>query len=272
MGKPSMPIAKRLWAKLLVGGIMIFSATLTASHLTGNSNLFPTLLLVGAFTIPVAFVVFVYEHELHEEVPITCLTICFLAGGAIGVIFAGVIEFETLRSASIIGLLLVGLIEESCKLILPMFQYFRGQYRHEADGLLFGVAAGMGFAALETMGYGITAAIESGGDITSVSQILLIRGLLSPAGHTAWTGVITAVIWRERERHGRGFLRPAVLLAFAVAILLHFVWNLVNSLAGTTLVSYIIAAAGLLIISVFSLILLARRMREAKWHQENVLS
>ena len=272
MEKPSTPISRRLWAKLLVAGILLFSATLTASHLTGNPNLFPTLLLVGAFTIPVAFVVFVYEHEVHEEVPMTCLATCFLAGGAIGVIFAGVIEFETLRSASIIGLLLVGLIEESCKLILPMFQYFRGQYRHQADGLLFGVAAGMGFAALETMGYGMTAAIESGGDIASVSQILLIRGLLSPAGHAAWTGLITAVMWRERERHSRGLLSPPVLLAFAGAILLHFLWDFVNSMAGTTLASFIIATVGLLIISVLSLTLLVRRIREAKRHQESVLS
>jgi RsiW-degrading membrane proteinase PrsW (M82 family) len=256
-------ITVRLWPKLLIAGIVLFSVTMMACYFTGISNLFPTLLLLGAFTVPVAFVVFVYEHELYKEVPMTSLTTGFLAGGVIGVISAGVIEFETFQSASVMGLLLVGITEESCKLILPMFQYFRKRYRHQADGLLFGVAAGMGFAALETMGYGMTAAMKSGGDVTSISQMLLIRGLLSPAGHTAWTGIVAAVMWRERERKGRGLFSPAVLLAFAGVILVHFSWNFVNSLARTTHVSYIIIGFALSIISVSSLILLVRLMNEA---------
>ena len=271
MQNSTKSLSNRLWAKLLVGGIGLFSATLAASFITGNPNFFPTLLLVGAFTVPIAFVVFIYEHEVAEEVPMTCLTTCFLAGGFIGVIAAGIIEFETLQGSGIIALLLVGLIEESSKLILPTYQYFRRQYHFEADGLLFGVAAGMGFAALETMGYGMTAAIDSGGDIASVSQILLIRGLLSPAGHAAWTGIVTSVMWRERERHGRGILSPTVLLAFAEAILLHFLWDFVNSLAGTTVIGFIIATVGLLVVAGLSLFLLGRRIREAKRVRESVL-
>jgi len=62
------------------------------------------------------------------------------------------------------------------------------------------IAAGMGFAALETMGYGLVSFMQSRGDILILQQVLLIRGLLSPAGHAAWTGFVCAVLWRERER------------------------------------------------------------------------
>ncbi len=66
----------------------------------------------------------------------------------------------------------------------------------DADGLVIGVAVGMGFAALETMGYAFVALIASRGDIGAVEQMLLLRGVLSPAGHMAWTGLACAALWQ----------------------------------------------------------------------------
>lgn len=161
-------------------------------------------------------------------------------------------------------LLMVGLVEEGAKLIFPMVQYVRWKYRTEADGLLFGVAAGMGFAALETMGYGLVALIQSQGNIGVLEQVLLIRGLLSPAGHAAWTGLVCAVIWRERERKGRGLLSIPVIGAFILAVVLHTLWDTVNSLGGPTATQFIIVILGNIAIAGISLTLLIRRMREAK--------
>jgi len=160
-------------------------------------------------------------------------------------------------------LLMVGLVEESAKLIFPMVQYTRWKYRSEADGLLFGVAAGMGFAALETMGYGLVTLIQSGGNVGALEQVLLIRGLLSPAGHAAWTGFVCAVMWRERGSKGRGLFSLPVIGAFILAILLHTLWDTVNSLGGTTAGGLIIVILGNVAIAAISLTLLIRRMREA---------
>jgi len=60
----------------------------------------------------------------------------------------------------------------------------------------------MGFAALETMGYGLVALIRSQGDVGVLEEVLLIRGLLSPVGHATWTGLICAVLWHKREQTG----------------------------------------------------------------------
>jgi len=53
-------------------------------------------------------------------------------------------------------------------LAFPIAMFVNWRYRHEADGLLFGVAVGMGFAALETMGYALVSFVQSGGDLVQV--------------------------------------------------------------------------------------------------------
>ena len=205
-----------------------------------------------------------YDRIPAKEISLSCILICFLGGGAVGLIAAGLVEFQTIQKMGIPMLLIVGLVEEGAKLIFPLVQYLRGKYRSEADGLLFGVASGMGFAALETMGYGLVVLIQSGGNVSALEQVLLIRGLLSPAGHAAWTGLICAVIWRERERKGRGLPSLSVIGAFVLAVVLHTLWDTVNSLGGPTATQFVIVIVGNLAIAGISLTLLMRRMREAR--------
>ena len=252
------------WLQILVVGILLFIATEQALRITGNPNYFPTVILLGAFVVPVAFVVYFYEHVRHREISMSLLTTCFIVGGVLGLIAAGVLEYGTLRGLGILGLFGVGLIEESVKLIFPIIMYLGWRYRHEADGLLFGIAAGMGFAALETMGYGLVTFIRSQGDINILQQVLLVRGFLSPAGHAAWTGFVCAVLWRERERTGHIAINWSVVGAFILAIVLHALWNIVNSIGGPTATQFIIAMVGSIIIAAVSLVLVIRRYREAK--------
>jgi len=254
----------RRWFQIFAGGLLLFIATEEAFIITGNPNFFPTVILLGALLVPVSFIAYVYERIPAKEISLSCILICFLGGGAVGLIAAGLLEFTTIQKMGIPLLLVVGLVEEGAKLIFPMVQYVRGKYRSEADGLLFGVAAGMGFAALETMGYGLVALIKSQGDVGVLEQVLLIRGLLSPAGHAAWTGFVCAVMWREREREGRGLLSLPVIGAFILAIVLHTLWDTVNSLGGPTAIQFVIVIVGNLAIAGVSLTLLIRRMQEAR--------
>ncbi len=252
------------WLLVLVFGIVLFILTQQATILTANTNYLPTLLLLGSFVVPVAFVTYFYEYVKHREISIPLLTICLIAGGVIGSIVAGVLEAGTLNTLNVAGLFGVGLIEELAKLIFPVAMYVMWRYRHEADGLLFGVAAGMGFAALETMGYGLTTLIDSNGDINSLTQVLLARGLLSPAGHAAWTGFVCAVLWRERERKGRPTVNLKVVGAFIVAMVLHALWNINASVNPTTTGGFVLSIAASVVIVIISLVLVLNRYREAR--------
>ena len=155
-----------------------------------------------------------------------------------GLTAAAFIEFSTLRTLNLGALIAVGFIEEACKLIFPVFMYILWRDRHEADGLLFGVAAGMGFAALETVGYGMLAFTQSQGNLGSVEQTLLLRGLLSPAGHVAWTGLVCAVLWRERQKAGHAVINLSVIGAYLIAVALHTTWDVVNTVNMPAVVSY----------------------------------
>jgi RsiW-degrading membrane proteinase PrsW (M82 family) len=92
----------------------------------------------------------------------------------------------------------------------------------------------------------------------------LVRGFLSPAGHAAWTGFVCAVLWREREKTGHIAINWAVVGTFILAIILHALWNIVNSIGGPTAAQFIIAMVGSIIIAVVSLVLVIRRYREAR--------
>jgi RsiW-degrading membrane proteinase PrsW (M82 family) len=217
----------RAWFQTLVAGCLMWIAVTRATVATQNINLVPSVIVLGAFLGPVVFVIYVYERA--REVSWPALLQCFIAGGVLGVTAASVLEYRTLLAHGALPTIGIGLIEESCKMIVPLAIFAFGHYRREADGLLFGVAAGMGFAAFESMGYGLSALLASGGAIHHVEQLLFVRGMLSPAGHGAWTGLICAALWRARAHPGMGS-NLVVLAAFVTAVTLHALWDSVNSI------------------------------------------
>ena len=108
------------WLQILLVGILLFIITEQTLRITNNPNFFPTVILLGAFTIPVAFVAYFYEHVRDRDISLPLLTTCFLVGGILGLVAAGVLEYGTLSNLGILGLFGVGLIEESVKLIFPI--------------------------------------------------------------------------------------------------------------------------------------------------------
>jgi protease PrsW len=212
----------RPWLLVLIGGAVLWAGLTWATIETGNLNLVPSVIVLGAFLGPVAFVAWVYDRA--REVPLPTLLICFVTGGALGVTGASLLEYRTMIDLGALPTVAVGLAEESCKLIVPLAIFLTGRYRREADGLLIGVASGMGFAAFETMGYGLTALLVSQGRIDEVVKLLFLRGVLAPAGHAAWTGLMCAALWHARLRPG---VRSAavVVVAFLTVVTLHALWD-----------------------------------------------
>jgi protease PrsW len=262
--------SRQWWLWILIGGALLFFFTEQAYRYTNNPNYFPTLLLIGSFVVPLSFVAYIYQRErsldTHRGTPMAPAVLTFLVGGAIGVVAAGLLEYTTLPQLSFLTVLGVGLIEETVKLIFPIGLFLYGRFRSETDGILFGIASGMGFASLETMGYGLVSFIQNSGDIGAVEQVLLVRGIISPAGHAAWTGLVCAVIWRQRLSKKAGLFTWSAFGAYLVAVLLHTLWNFSNSIPvgpGT----FVLALIGNIAVAAISLLLLIRRMREARRYE-----
>jgi RsiW-degrading membrane proteinase PrsW (M82 family) len=175
-----------------------------------------------------------------------------------------VLEYEVARTLGFLPKLLIGLIEESAKLIVPLIFYFVGRYRSEAAGIVLGVATAAGFAGLETMGYGFASLLSSKGNLGVLDEVLLVRGLTSPAGHMAWTGLVCAVLWRERLKVGHATLNLRVLGAFLTAVVLHALWDTFASVRSATFVGFLGVTMLSLLVAMVSLVLLIRRVREAR--------
>jgi protease PrsW len=258
-----MKILRRHWFQILVGGLVLLYLVERTLLATQSINYVPSVLLLGAFLVPVTFVAYLYERLPEWEVPLPPLAVCFVWGGALGTVVAGTLEYDLLRGLGVFALLGIGLLEEGAKLIFPLIFYFLGRYRSEGAGILFGVSAAMGFAALETMGYGFMTLLQSGGNLLVLDEVLLARGLTSPAGHAAWTGLVCAVLWRERTKAGRAILNGKVIGAFAGAVILHALWDTFNLLQGVTFVESFSLELLSPLVAVVSLTLLIRRVREA---------
>jgi RsiW-degrading membrane proteinase PrsW (M82 family) len=257
-------VLRRRWFQIFVSGLILLYLVERTLVATSNPHYVPSVILLGAFLVPVTFLTYLYERLPDWDVPLPPLAICFLWGGVLGTVVAGTLEYDVVRALGFLPKLGIGLIEESAKLIVPLVFYFQGRYRSEAAGIVLGVATAAGFAGLETMGYGFVSLLSSKGNLGILDEILLVRGLTSPAGHLSWTGLVCAVLWRERINAGHPTLNRAVVGAFATAVILHALWDTFSSVKSATFVGFLDVELVSLLVALVSLILLLRRVREAR--------
>src|SRR3954467_15439739 len=247
------------WLLVLLVGTALFELVRRTIATTGNPNLVPSFILLGAAVVPAAFVVFIAGRRLVFDVGGGTVALTALVGGVIGVVTAGLLEYGTLRRLGAPPMVGVGLIEEFAKLLVPaaVFLLVR-RHVHPADGLLLGVASGAGFAVLETMGYAFVVLIQSRGNLGVVDNVLFVRGILSPAAHMAWTGIAAAALWDA----GAERWHPAALGRFVgtylVVVVLHTAWDL----SGTTIAYVVVSGLSLVLLAVTSHHLAAPHRRD----------
>jgi RsiW-degrading membrane proteinase PrsW (M82 family) len=251
-------VARRwAWLVVLVVGVVLFEVVRRVLIDTQNPNLVPSLILLGAAVAPATFVVFILGRRLPYDISGGTIGVVAFLSGVIGVVTAGLLEFDTLRDLGVLPMVAVGFIEEAAKLIVPAALLLGlRQYRSPSDGLLVGVAAGAGFAALETMGYAFVTLISSRGSLSAVDSVLVLRGLLSPAAHMAWTGLTATALWYAAAHHWKAGPVFRFLMVFLLAVALHTTWDSIG-----TIPAYIVLSAISLGLLTWFAHLLARETR-----------
>ncbi|MFL7868403.1 MAG: PrsW family intramembrane metalloprotease [Anaerolineales bacterium] len=251
------------WWRVLLIGLLFYIASLIALVLTSNPVLFPTVVMIGSFMIPVTYVAFFYDRRHLSRLTVPGIAQSFIYGGLIGVLAASVLEPLFIRHLDFVTAFGVGLIEEFVKVLGILVIARRLGHDSEMDGLLLGVAAGMGFAALESNGYAFSAFLRSGGSLTLTVFVTLLRGILSPIGHGTWTAILTSVLFRE-SRDGHYRLNLKVIGAYLGVSILHGLWDglpgAITALFGQGLDVFAAQAA----VGIVGLFILWRRWREAK--------
>lgn len=263
----------RRWLRALLIGLSLFIVATIVLVWTGNPNLFPTVILIGNFLVPVVFVAFLYDHQHISALSLDTVAASFCIGEILGVLGAAVLESIVLPIAtnpthglSLGGAFLVGLIEEGCKIAVVIFLARKMPHTSQMDGLLLGGAVGMGFAALESTGYAFTALLLSNGHIVASLTATVIRGLLAPFGHGVWTGILGAVLFRE-SAPDRFRITGPVILTYLFVSALHALWD------GLPVTLYLIIPPGLpipvisLILGVIGIVVLSVLYRGARIRQ-----
>jgi RsiW-degrading membrane proteinase PrsW (M82 family) len=225
------------WWKVLLAGAALWIVTIAVTVLTLNTNLVPTLILLGSFLVPFAVVLFAAER-ISSTFPTASLMVAFFVGGVLGVLGASLLE-APLNTSGLGGFLLVGLVEELVKAVLLVVLGRRLMPKTARQGALLGATVGAGFAAFESAGYAFNAGLGTRGiDLIGLVQTEAVRSVLTPLGHVLWTAVLGAAIFAA-SRDGRRYrLTIGVVVAYVLVSVLHGLWD---SMGGISTIVAIIA-------------------------------
>lgn len=206
------------------------------------------ILLALAFLPPLVFALWVRNHEKTGREPLRAVLGMFAYGGSLGVIIALalILAFDYSIGVEPGGLTLLSLV-----VIAPLleelskglgFGLLRRRIGEVEDGLVYGAAIGLGFAATENLLYGLEALQDSGFESAATTiGFRVVSSALLHAGSTALLGYGYALM-RLRGR-GLVFLLPYYLLA----VLQHSLYNFL--VGGQLLWSFVAAVAMVLVVT-----------------------
>jgi protease PrsW len=223
------------WLRVFAIGLLLWVASVVVTALTGNTNLIPTIVLLGSFLVPVTAVVWYMDHYHDRILTPQRVLYAFVVGGVLGVLGASILE-SWLLSDGLLVYVGVGLIEEGCKLLALVLIAWRLPRYITRDGVVLGAAVGFGFGALESSGYALNALIVPYGHVVVLSlprlvTTELLRGVLAPVGHGLWTAILGGVLFRasRNARHPR--ITLGVVGAYLLVSLLHALWDSMRGIA-----------------------------------------
>jgi RsiW-degrading membrane proteinase PrsW (M82 family) len=214
------PRQRKRYRAVLVTGLLVFMLVSVVALASRSLSAVYAVMMIGSLIGPIVFVQYLAESNILAERPLELMATAVF-GAALGLPPAIWLQHEAgivpgnLTSAS-----LIASIEEPAKVLGVVWLLGRPALRFRMDGVIFGAAAGMGFAAIETGLYAL-ARVET---VSLVIGVVWFRALLSPFTHGTWTAIVCATIWRERHagwRHGAW----KIAAAFAAVIVLHGLWD-----------------------------------------------
>ena len=195
------------------------------------AGLVTAAILVAIFLVPVLYLIYLYEAQVYRDEPATVLGFTIGGGAVTGLVLTLIVRAlynpfpnvgNPLHNAGIsVGtLLFLGLtlpvLQEALKPLPALFLPKRSEFPETVDGLVFGIAAGLGFSVAESL-VAISSALPAlpahvtpGNWIYDLATLAIFQPLLQSSA----TGMVVAAVWRYRR--GRLARREAGGVAMAV--------------------------------------------------------
>lgn len=230
------------WAVFFIG-LVLWLAAIGVAGLTGDVIILPTIVMIGSFLVPVTAVVWYLDHDASPQLSPRRIVSAFVVAGVVGVLGAAVLEYYLIR-AGMLENLEVGFIEEFVKAVLIFLTAWGIRSFHLRDGMVLGAAVGFGFAALESSGYALASlfVVYQHRLVLSIDSVVateLIRGLLAPFGHGAWSAIVGGAIFASARAKGRLGFSWTILGAFVLVAVLHAVFDSLSSIAGYVVIAVV---------------------------------
>jgi len=213
-----------LWIRVLAITLLLYGIAVADLLLSQNVIIFPTVVMLGSFMIPLSYVAFFYQRRKRTKTTTLSIFLSFFFGGIVGVLMASIFEPLFITRLDFATAFMVGLIEEFAKIFALFILVAKRNHNVEYEGIILGAATGMGFASFESMGYGFAAFLSSSGSITTTVGTTLLRGILSPIGHGTWTAILAGILFRESAK-GKFNVNLSVVLTYLLVSLLHGLWD-----------------------------------------------
>lgn len=203
---------------LAFAGFVVVWALSSAAVLQGSGILGVFGVTLAGSIAPSVFVFWMYSNDRFEHEPIALIAYTF-GWGAFSTIIALVLNTALQALPSDI---IAPLVEEPAKIIgvywLATRPRLGKEFNNHLDGLIYGVAAGSGFAAVENFLY-----IARFSPYVGFLTMALVRSV-TPIMHAFSTGFVGRWLGLSKVRQGR-ITWLDLIPGLAVAMLIHGLWN-----------------------------------------------
>ncbi|AMQ19144.1 PrsW family intramembrane metalloprotease [Thermococcus peptonophilus] len=178
-----------------------------------------TYIAFFAYAPALAILWYFYHKDRYEPEPKRYVVATFLLGATLSVGIAYILESvltvggiikPILPTTAFYVALVAGIVEEPAKALAIRYPFAAGQMDGIMDGLVYGVAAGLGFAATENFLYGLGWGVG----------VTIARAFLTPFAHATWSAIVGVGYGLVAE--GKAYSTGSFL---ALAMLLHAIWD-----------------------------------------------
>lgn len=193
--------------------------------------------LVAAFAVPLVLLVLTWYADIYEREPLRFVAGMFIWGiaSAFLAFFVNAVALGMFGSGEMIpkllltvfgGLIVSPIVEESIKALGLWTMAGHHEFDNMLDGLLYGFAIGLGFAAVENWFYFISKINPLEVGIETWLVAMLYRSFLNTVAHGCFTAFIGALIGSLKERPDFAeYARLALFPGLFLAIVLHITFN-----------------------------------------------
>jgi len=182
------------------------------------------LMITGTVLMPLSVLILFFEINTPKNISVTKLIQLFFIGGALSIVitlmFPG--RYTVFNLFDYSG---AALIEEPAKLlaaVLAMKLFSIEKDSYILNFLLIGAAVGTGFSVFESTQYAAY-------NFEMLYEIVILRGLLSPFMHIAWTAIVVTIFCIERKNNSNFYsavTSKRFIKVLGCVVGLHFIWNL----------------------------------------------